>query len=69
MKPAPRFQPIWNKENKKYFIFEKKPIYNNGEIIGYDEKRVGTTDDAPQELKDLFAEWQKVYADYKAGKI
>lgn len=69
MRPSEHFRPLWTKENRMYFINERFPIYHDGKIIGYDEKRVGIKDDAPQELKDLFAEWQKVYADYKAGKI
>ena len=69
MRPSAHFRPLWAKENRKYFINERFPIYHDGKIIGYDEKRVGTTDDAPQELKDLFAEWQKVYKAYKEGTL
>lgn len=53
MRPSAHFRPLWAKENRKYFINERFPIYHDGKIIGYDEKRAGTTDDAPQELKDL----------------
>lgn len=69
MRPSAHFRPLWAKENRKYFINERFPIYHDGKIIGYDEKRAGTTDDAPQELKDLFAEWQKVYKAYREGTL